>query len=146
MKKLIPLPFIVFLSLALTALDARSQCGNELLEVCVEKFEGGRFSRSFPVQLDEQRQGETLPVRKYSVLLTSGTTYKVATCNATEFPGKAIISIHHEDELIGSTYLLDTREHLPFLLFECTQTGLYSLSLYFENGKQGCAVGIILPQ
>ena len=130
----------------MNTLDARSQCGNDLLDVCAEKFQGGRFIRSFPVQLEGQRQGETLPVRKYNILLSNGTTYKISACNANEYPGRAIISIHHEDELIGSTYLLETREHLPFLLIDCTQTGLYNLSIYFENGLEGCAVGIISSQ
>jgi hypothetical protein len=142
MKKRLLFLFI-FLSVGLLNISAFCQCGNGLLDYCLEKTKEERFLRSFPVQLDQQGKGEALPVRKYNMVLTSGSTYRITTCNASEFPGKVIVSVHYEDELLASSYIIEEQKHLPFLLFDCQTSGIYSLSFYFENGMKGCALGII---
>lgn len=146
MTKMLLFSTLLFIMLAVSVHKVNGQCGNELLKTCIENNNNVLFLRSFPVQLGQQINGATLPVRKYNMVLTSGNKYRILTCNANEFKGKAIVSLHYEEELMGSSFCVDNHEHLPYLSFECKQSGMYSISFYFEGGEQGCAVGIITTE
>ncbi len=126
-----------------TSTNLYSQCGDALLDVCHEKIGDTRFIKSFPVQLEAQKPGGSLPVVRYSMVLNSGTTYRLVACNAKEFPGKVIFSLNFQDKLIVTSYSLDTKKHFPSVEFTCGMSGLYHIDFYFEDGKEGCAVGIV---
>jgi hypothetical protein len=120
-----------------------SQCGDALLDICHSKLGDTRFLKSFPVQLETQKPGSSLPNTRFNMVFNSGTTYKIFACNAAELPGKVIISLYHQDRLMGTTYLVDQKRHLPHIQFNCNMSGVYHIDFYFEDGNQGCAMGIV---
>jgi hypothetical protein len=141
MKKLIIL--FSFLFMVLFTGNAFSQCGT-LLEVCHGKLDNARFLKSWPIQLPEQAKGEGLPQVSFKMPLSSGTTYKIFACNAEELPGKVIISIrNHNDDLVITSFLVEQKRHLPMIMFPVGMSGIYTFSFYFEEGKEGCAVGVV---
>jgi len=141
MKKYIFL-FSLFVGL-FTIQNVYSQCGT-LLDVCHGKLDNARFLKSWPIQLPQQGRGETLPQVSFKMPLTSGTTYKIFACNAEELPGKVIISIrNHNDDLVITSYLVEQKRHLPMIMFPVGMSGIYTFSFYFEEGKEGCAVGVV---
>lgn len=122
---------------------AFSQCGT-LLEVCHGKLDNARFLKSWPVQLPQQSRGENLPQVSFKMPLSSGTTYKIFACNAEELPGQVIISIRNpNDDLVITSYLIEQKRHLPMIMFPVGMSGIYTFSFYFEDGKEGCAVGVV---
>jgi hypothetical protein len=134
---------ISFLFLAFNSNQLYSQCGN-LLEVCHQKLDDARFLKSWPVQLPQQGRGETLPQVSFKMPLSSGTTYKIFACNAEELPGNVIISIrNHNDDLVITSYLVEQKRHLPMIVFPVAMSGIYTFSFYFEDGQEGCAVGVV---
>ncbi len=139
MKKVFLL--LVFFTIIIAGTNA--QCGDALIDICHEHLGDTRFLRSFPVQLDEQSSGGSLPVQRYNMVLNAGTTYRIFACNAEEYPGKVIISLYFQDRLVGTTYLVDQRRHLPFIQFNCNTSGVYNIDFYFEDGKEGCAMGMV---
>jgi len=144
MKKYILLSVLfAFFAIVAGMNQAKAQCGDGLLNVCHGKLGESKFLKSFPVQLAKQKKGDPLPVVKYTYVFNSGVTYRIFVCNAQEVPGKAIISLYHNDNMIGTTYLVDSKKHFPFIQFECKMSGVYSLSFYFEDGEEGCAMGIV---
>ncbi|MFW5793384.1 MAG: hypothetical protein ACOCWC_03800 [Bacteroidota bacterium] len=120
-----------------------AQCGDALLDECHSQIGDTRFLKSFPVQLEAQKPGASLPVVRYSMVLNSGTTYRITVCNAKEYPGKAIFSIEFQGRLIVTSYNIDTKKHFPYIEFPCNMSGLYHFDFYFEDGKEGCAVGVV---
>lgn len=138
--------YIFFISLffmVLSSGNAWSQCGT-LLDVCHSKLDNARFLKSWPVQLPQQGRGEGLPQVSFKMPLTSGTTYKIFACNASELPGKVIISIrNHNDDLVITSYLVEQKRHLPIIMFPVGMSGIYTFSFYFEDGQEGCAVGVV---
>lgn len=121
-----------------------AQSGDDLLNLCHGKLGDSRFLKSWPVQLPEQGRGEPIPQQSFKMPLNSGTTYKIYGCNAEELPGKVIISVRDQnDRLILTTYLIDQKKHIPQLNFQVNSSGIYSFSFYFEDGKQGRAVGVV---
>jgi hypothetical protein len=123
--------------------NAFAQCGDALLDICHSKLGDTRFLKSFPVQLEPQKPGSSLPNMRFNMVFNSGTTYKIFACNASELPGKVIISLYHQDRLMGTTYLVDQKRHLPHIQFNCGMSGVYHIDFYFEDGNQGCAMGIV---
>jgi len=141
MKKIIVFPILLFVMFFAT--NAYSQCGS-LLDVCHDKLDNARFLKSWPVQLPQQGRGETLPQVSFKMPLSSGTTYKIFACNAEELPGKVIISIrNHNDDLVITSYLVEQKRHLPMIMFPVGMSGIYTFSFYFEDGQEGCAVGVV---
>jgi len=121
-----------------------SQCGEPLLNVCHEKIENARFLRSWPIQLPKQARGETLPQVSFKMPLTSGNTYKIFACNDADLPGKVIISIRNQnDDLVVTSFVIEQARHIPVIMFPVAMSGIYTFSFYFENGEEGCAVGVV---
>lgn len=141
MKKV--LIYLFVLPLILSFQNIYAQCGDGLIDVCHGKLQDTRFLRSFPVQLEAQKPGGSLPVTRFNMVFNSGTIYRIFACNAQEYPGKVIISIYFQDRLIGTTYLVDQKRHLPHIQFNCGMSGVYHIDFYFEDGKQGCAMGMV---
>lgn len=143
MKKIL-LSAIVFgiMILGLNSL-AKAQCNDELAGKCMPDIGNYKFLKSFPVRLKETKKGAPLETVKFNVTLNQGVTYKIVACNASEFPGKAVISLNQGMKMLGTSYDATTKKHYPGIIYQATSSGIYSLSFYFEDGKEGCAVGII---
>jgi hypothetical protein len=134
---------LALLFMMMFAGKAYSQCSS-LLDVCHGKLENARFLKSWPIQLPQQGRGEQLPQVSFKMPLSSGTTYKIFACNADELPGKVIVSIrNHNDDLVITSYLIEQKRHLPIIMFPVGMSGIYTFSFYFEDGKEGCAVGVV---
>ncbi len=138
--------YIILLSFAFVCIlssKAYSQCGN-LLDVCHGKLGDARFLKSWPIQLPQQARGEGLPQVSFKMPLTSGTTYKIFACNAQELPGKVIISIRNQnDDLVVTSYMVEQKRHIETIMFPVGMSGIYTFSFYFEEGNEGCAVGVV---
>lgn len=135
---------ISFIFLVFSGQRAFSQCGEDLVDICHGKLEDARFIKSWPVQLPARAKGETLPQVSFKLPLTSGNTYKIFACNADEYPGKVIISIRNQnDDLVVTSYVVEQNRHIPIIMFPVSMSGIYTFSFYFEDGREGCAVGVV---
>lgn len=142
MKKIINT--IIIAVLMLINVHAYGQCGEDLLNVCHGKLDNARFLKSWNIQLPAQNKGESLPQLSFKMPLTSGTTYKIFACNDQSKPGKVIISIrNHKDDLVVTSYLVEQKRHIPAIMFPVGMSGIYTFSFYFEDGQEGCAVGVV---
>lgn len=142
MKKYFILTGLIFVMLL--ANKSQAQCGDRLFDICHSKLDDARFLKSWAIQLENQRSGEPLPQVSFKMPLTSGNTYKIFACNAEELPGKVIISIRNQnDDLVVTSYMVEQRRHIPVIMFPVGMSGIYTFSFYFEDGKEGCAVGVV---
>jgi hypothetical protein len=141
MKKYYILLGFIFI-LALSS-NSYAQCSS-LLDVCHGKLGDARFLKSWPVQLAQQGRGEAIPQVSFKMPLSSGSTYKIFACNAQELPGKVIISIRNQnDDLVVTSYMHEQKRHIETIMFPVGMSGIYTFSFYFEDGKEGCAVGVV---
>lgn len=139
-----------FYTLAITTLmvfchsfEAKAQCGDELTDVCHAKLGNARFIRSFSIQHSEQRGASAPRVYKFEVIFNRGTTYRIFTCNDKTKPGQVIVSLYRGEQLIATTYDVNTETHFPFIEYPVGMSGRYHLHFYFEGNKEGCAVGML---
>lgn len=124
--------------------QANAQCDNTLVEkAALQSGSNAVYLREFKVKFDGSEPGKVIPVAKYPVLLSKNNTYRFNVCNAEEFEGEVILQLYLKDQLLGSTYNTDTSTDLQYFDFHCTKAATYEVVMSFNQGKPGCAVGIL---
>lgn len=125
-------------------LTTKAQCNANLVTVCSETLsEDATYLKELRARLKEHQSGQQMPVARFSLLLNSGNHYRFNICNAEEFDSKAILQLYDKEKLLGTSYFSKTNKHYPFFDFICPKTGVYKVLISFEDGKEGCAVGIL---
>lgn len=126
-----------------------AQCGNALVEKAASQSgENAVYLREFKVKFDGSERGKAIPVAKFPVLLSKNTAYRFNVCNAEEYEGKVILQLYLKDKLVGSTFDPHTSTDLQSFDFTCDKAATYEVVMSFNEGKPGCAVGILslLPE
>jgi len=138
MKKIV----IILLSLIVFVFVVKSQCNSSLVTICSSGLaENAMYLKELKVKLKAKEAGKKAPVARYSLMLNKGNHYRFSVCNAKEFSGKAIVQLYDKDRLLGSSYM--GKKHYPAFDFVCKKTAVYKVLISFEDGKAGCAVGIL---
>lgn len=124
--------------------QVNAQCGNALVEKAASQSGADAvYLREFKVKFDGSERGKAIPVAKFPVLLSKNTTYRFNVCSAEEFEGKVILQLYLKDKLIGSTFDTQTSTDLQRFDFTCDKAATYEVVMSFNEGKPGCAVGIL---
>ncbi|WP_291527900.1 GldM family protein [Bacteroides sp. UBA939] len=124
--------------------QVNAQCGNALVEKAASQSGADAvYLREFKVKFDGSERGKAIPVAKFPVLLSKNTTYRFNVCSAEEFEGKVILQLYLKDKLIGSTFDTQTSTDLQHFDFTCKKAATYEVVMSFNEGKPGCAVGIL---
>lgn len=122
----------------------RAQCDNTLVEkAAAQSGENAVYLREFKVKFDGSERGKAVPVAKYPILLSKNTTYRFNVCNAEEFEGRVILQLYLKDQLMGSTFDTQSATDLQRFDFTCGKAATYEIVMSFDQGKPGCAVGIL---
>ena len=123
--------------------EAYSQCGQELLELCYPKLGDFKYVNSFPVRIKKSKRGEPPSVMKQSMVLNSGTKYRFVIYNAEEFEGNLIVNIYNSSNLVGTSYDFSSGKSYESIDFDCKKPGIYYITFYFEDGKDGCSICVM---
>lgn len=137
--------FNIFIIIIFTFIsnNSFSQCNDQLVNVCALDNNGATYIKDFKVKLKKAKKKEAAPVAKYQVALSKNTTYRVNSCNATEFAGEAIVQLFDAEQMLGSTYNMATGKNYKGFDFYCKKSGVYNIYISFKDGEEGCAVGIL---
>lgn len=128
---------------------ATAQCGNALVEKAASQSGADAiYLREFKVKFDGSERDKPIPVAKFPVLLNKNTTYRFNVCSAEEYEGRVILQLYLKGKLIGSTFDTQTSTDLRYFDFTTSKAATYEVLMSFNEGKPGCAVGILslLPQ
>jgi len=130
--------------LILSTNNVKAQCNSSLVTVCSAKLgSDATYLKELKARLKPRQKGQQKPVARFSLLLNKGNHYRFNICNATEFDSKAILQLYDKTKLLGTSYFAKTGKHYPYFDFICPKTGVYKVLMSFEDGKEGCAVGIL---
>lgn len=147
MMKHVSLLCLILISFSLEQMSA--QCNNTLVEKATRQSgTNAVYLREFKVKFDGPERGKAIPVARYPILLSKNTTYRFNVCNAEEFEGKVILQLYLKDRLMGSTFDAQTATDMQRFDFTCDKAATYEVVMSFDQGKPGCAVGILslLPE
>ena len=145
--KRVSLLFLIIICLCPGRLSA--QCDNTLVEKAASQSgDNAVYLREFKVKFDGSERGKAVPVARYPILLSKNTTYRFNVCNADEFEGRVILQLYLKDQLMGSTFDTQSATDLQRFDFTCDKAATYEVVMSFDQGKPGCAVGILslLPE
>ena len=138
MKKIL---YLIFLALFLINFHAEAQ-SDELVNVCALDIGDATYLKDFKIKL-QQGDIKPAPSVKFSVVLNKGTSYKLNVCNADGYEGEAVIKLLDHNNLLGTNYSSASQKFYKGIQFPCTKTGVYSINVSFEDGKEGASVVIL---
>lgn len=146
MKKIVFIASLIF-SISIAG-NAFAQCSDELIEVCYPLLGDFKYIKSYPIKFKKSKKGTPPLSGKNVLVLNGGTKYKIVACNAEEMEGKLIMQLFQSSSstLVGSTYDPTTKKHYNGIEFSCKMSGVYYLSYYFDEGKEGCSVILLSEQ
>ncbi len=121
-------------------------CGKEeLMTEANSKLKKYTLIQDFPFYFKKKKKNGDIEYKKQIVTLNRGVKYKFYTIRNTEYDGVPIVSIYNNEKqefLLGTTYNVTLKKFYSELEFECKTTGNYCLSFCFQDGLEGCAVGV----
>ena len=121
-----------------------AQCNNQLVDSALARAgQDAIYMRDFKVKFGEGTMENPVPVGSYMVWLNKDVKYRFTVANAEEFPGNAIIHLYKRNQLLGSTYDTDKSVDNQQFDFSCPQTARYQVLISFNEGKEGCAAGVL---
>lgn len=134
MKKLIISIFVVLFVFQVNQIYAQS---DELVNVCALGIGNATYLKDYKVKLSSSSVAP--PSAKFNIIMNKGTMYKFTACNAEGYPGEAVVQLKEKATLLGSN-LKGDGTFVKAIGFQCTKTGMYSINVYFKDGKEGAAV------
>jgi len=136
--------FVTILFTLLLPLSLFSQIQGTFIEQCAtDAGEDATYLKDFPVTLGEVQPHQRPPVARYPLVLSKNNIYRFSVCTPPSSQGKAIIELYESNKLIYSSYVKESGEEFNPFNFMCNKTGIYHVFIYFLDGKQGEAVGIL---
>ncbi len=101
------------------------------------------FLQELPVRLKAGTMKSPVRFRKFRTQLDSGVTYRVSVVNNPDFEGKVIMQLLDRNEILGSTFDLNSKVDHQQFDYTPLATKTYTLISSFREGKRGCALGIL---
>lgn len=131
---------LLVVALSFLSISAFSQ-SDELVNTCALNIGNATYMKDFKVKL-QQSSVKPPPSSKFSILMNKGTIYKLNTCNADGYPGKAIVELYDGAKKITANLQPDgtIKDAVGFF---CQKSGVYKIQVYFKDGQEGAAVVIL---
>lgn len=133
--------FILFIGVLSLSNEAKAQCNPKLVDICVSKNRGGQYMKHFIAKLKAAEPRKPKPIAKYQIVLNKGSHYRFNVANAKEYPGRAVIQLYSANQLVGTSFFKG--KDFTMFDFPCQKTGKYTIYISFQDGKIGCAVGVL---
>jgi hypothetical protein len=116
-----------------------------MLEEAVDRLKKFTMIENFPYYLKKKKKSDPIEFKKQTITLSRGVRYKFYTVRNEDYDGLPILAIYNNEKqefLLGTTYNPSLKKFYNELEFECKTTGNYCLSLCFQDGLEGCAIGV----
>jgi hypothetical protein len=128
------------ISLLCSALPAQKQCNfEEILNANVQKLDGYKFIRFFPVERTKQADRT-----EYSYLLNRDTRYRMVLADTENKGDRMMVTVRDRDKKVLATNKdKQKRGLLEIIDFTCPATGIYFFEVRFEDGSRDCGINIL---
>jgi hypothetical protein len=142
MKKIFLLTLIIFVG-AFFSRSVKAQTEAQRVDLCTKMALGATFLESYTVQLAGAKDGERTPVFRQAVAMRKGHRYRFTICTDEESSGEAVLQLHDEAQVVGSSYNTETGKTYQNFDFECNKFAIYIIHVSFKNGKEGSAIAVV---
>ncbi len=127
--------FLIFF-LFNTVLDIKAQCDQSLFDQ--SKLELGKHTYLQHFRIRSAKHNPNATSAQFAVQLTKGNTYLITAVNDASLQGKAIVKLYDDFKYYTGNLTADERI-LKGFSFTCNKTGVYYLTVKFDNNGPGCA-------
>lgn len=134
----------VFALIFLVRTIALAQCNQSLVDNCCSKVGGNAtVLHQYKAKLGSSTDSKTLPVARFSAMLTKGNTYRFKICSALDFEGDGVIQLYDGNLMVANSYDEKSKTNFRAFEFTCNKSAIYNIYISFLDGKPGCAVGVL---
>jgi len=124
----------------------KKECDRQLLlEKAVPKLKKFTLIQDYPFSFKKKKKNDAIEYSKQMITLNRGIRYKFYAVKNDEFEGIPIVYIFNNEKqevMLGSSYNTHYKKFYDEIEFECKTTGNYCLSFCFQDGLDGCALGV----
>jgi hypothetical protein len=124
----------------------KGDCTNsDMTATAVDQLKKFTMIQDFPFYMKKKKKSDGIEYKKQVITLNRGVRYKFFTVKNNDYEGVPIVSIYNNEKqefLLGSTYNPTFKRFYNELEFECKTSGNYCLSFSFQDGLEGCALGV----
>ncbi len=134
--------FILLMLLILCGVLTYGQCNPTLVDLCGTGLEDFKLIKVFPVKMKKSRKGKH-PEAYFSLTFNKDKVYKLSACTDSTSTGEMVIDLYGKSGHISSTYDERTGENLSGILYKCSSTASYYMTIKFTNTKENCGVCLL---
>jgi hypothetical protein len=118
---------------------ATAQCDNSLIDSCKNRLNETVYLKHFKVRFAKANNNKRASVANFSVYLNKGNIYQFTTANDKTKDGKAIIKLYDDFRYYGGNINTKTKEISRSFGLLCQKTGVYYLTIKFQDNDEGCS-------
>jgi hypothetical protein len=117
----------------------------EMQSAALAQLKKFNLVQEYPFYFKKKKGKGPVEYKKQVITMNRGVRYKFYAVRNPEFDGIPVLAIYNNESqeiLLGSTYNATFKKYYNELEFECKTTGNYCLSFSFQDGLEGCALGV----
>lgn len=118
---------------------------DEMTTEVIDRLKKFTLIQSYPFNMKKKKKSEEIERKVQLITLNRGVRYKFYTVRNEDYEGLPILAIYNNEKmefLLGTTYNANLKKFYNELEFECKTTGNYCLAFSFQEGLEGCAIGV----
>ncbi len=144
-KRYRPIVIVVLLFMITTGFKKGDCTKDSMRSEAVDRLKKFTLIQDFPVYLKKKGKKDPIESKKIMITLNRDVRYKFYTIRNDEYEGQPVLTIYNNEKcefMLGSTYNNYLKKFYNELEFECKSSGTYCLCLNFQDGLEGCALGV----
>ena len=101
--------------------------------------------KDYRVYLKKKKKNDPIEMAFFPLTMNRGEKYRFYGLQSSALKGKLVITIYNNmkrENQMATTFNATTQTRYESLEFVCHSTGNFCLAFYFQDGEEGCGVGI----
>ena len=135
--------FIIAIIIGISYSFGFSQCNYSLLDSAKKDMGATTYLKHFKIRFAKPHRKRKISVANFSVYLSKGNTYLFVSRNDKTQKGRAIVKLYDDFSYFGGNVNPKTSEIKKSFGFYCQKTGVYYLTIRFNDRNPGCAVVLL---
>ena len=132
-------------SFSLAGFNSYAQCDDQLIAEVADALGEYNYLKDYKVWMPKAKKKNKLPPQvAYNIILNKGKKYRFLINYSEELPGELKFEMFHaKGGMVLTNYDGLSREYYNGVEFVCKATAMYTISVSFSDGQEGCGVVIV---
>jgi len=128
-----------------SSVNLRAQCDDGLIAEVADALGNFNYMKDYKVRMEKMKKKNKMPPQiSYSIILNEGKKYRFIINYAEDLPGKLKFEMFGQRSgIVLTNYDGLSNKYYNGVEFQCKATAMYTVSLSFSDGQEGCGVVIV---